>query len=76
MVVGQAVVNVAVVTASMPATGVPLPFLSYGGTALISNLLAMGILLNISRHPHQGSVGPTEPKKRLADEFLKRMAGG
>lgn len=76
MVVGQAVVNVAVVTASMPATGVPLPFLSYGGTALISNLVAMGILLNISRHPHQGSVGPKAPKKRLADEFLKRAAGG
>ena len=76
MVVGQALVNIAVVTGSMPATGVPLPFISYGGTALITNLIAMGILLNISRHPHRGSVGPKEPKSRLADEFLKRAVGG
>ena len=45
----QAVINIAVVTGSMPVTGVPLPFISYGGTALTINLFAMGILLNISR---------------------------
>lgn len=46
----QAIINIAVVTGSMPVTGVPLPFISYGGTALFVNLLAMGVLLNISRH--------------------------
>ena len=45
----QAIINIAVVTGSMPVTGVPLPFISYGGTALVFNLMAMGILLNISR---------------------------
>ncbi|MGL4761552.1 MAG: putative lipid II flippase FtsW [Sarcina sp.] len=45
----QAIINIAVVTGSMPVTGVPLPFISYGGTALMINLFAMGILLNISR---------------------------
>jgi cell division protein FtsW len=45
----QAVINIAVVTGSMPVTGVPLPFISYGGSALVVNLMAMGILLNISR---------------------------
>lgn len=45
----QAMVNIAVVTGSMPVTGVPLPFISYGGSALVFNLIAMGILLNISR---------------------------
>ena len=45
----QAVINIAVVTGSMPVTGVPLPFISYGGSALAINLMAMGILLNISR---------------------------
>jgi len=45
----QAVINIAVVTGSMPVTGVPLPFISYGGSALVFNMLAMGILLNISR---------------------------
>lgn len=45
----QAVINIAVVTGSMPVTGVPLPFISYGGSSLLFNLTAMGILLNISR---------------------------
>ena len=33
----------------MPVTGVPLPFISYGGTSLVFNMAAMGVLLNISR---------------------------
>ena len=45
----QALINVAVVTGSMPVTGVPLPFISYGGTSLFINMIAMGILLNVSR---------------------------
>ena len=45
----QAVINIAVVTGSMPVTGVPLPFISYGGSALLFNMIAVGILLNISR---------------------------
>ena len=46
----QAIINIAVVTSSMPNTGMPLPFFSYGGTALIILLSAVGILLNISRN--------------------------
>lgn len=46
----QAIINIAVVTGSMPVTGVPMPFISYGGTSLVINMMAMGILLNISRH--------------------------
>ena len=45
----QAIINIAVVTSSMPVTGMPLPFFSYGGTALIILLCSVGILLNISR---------------------------
>lgn len=45
----QAMMNIAVVTGTIPVTGVPLPFFSYGGTAMIANLIAVGILLNISR---------------------------
>lgn len=46
----QVLVNLAVVTCSMPVTGMPLPFFSYGGTALFINLCAMGLLLSISRN--------------------------
>jgi len=45
----QAVINIAVVTASMPVTGMPLPFFSYGGSAMVFTMAAMGIMLNISR---------------------------
>ena len=45
----QAIINIAVVTSSMPNTGMPLPFFSYVGTALLILLCSVGILLNISR---------------------------
>ena len=45
----QAIINVAVVTSSMPATGMQLPFFSYGGTALFILLCEVGVLLSISR---------------------------
>lgn len=46
----QVIFNVGVVTAMLPVTGVPLPFISYGGTALMMNLITIGILTNISRY--------------------------
>lgn len=45
----QAGLNMSVASSFLPATGVPLPFISYGGTSLIVNLAMMGMLLNISR---------------------------
>lgn len=50
MVAVQVVLNIAVVTSSMPATGVILPFVSYGGNALLIFMACTGILMNISRH--------------------------
>jgi cell division protein FtsW len=46
----QAFLNIAVVTASVPTTGITLPFISSGGSSLIFSLLAAGILLNISKY--------------------------
>ena len=46
----QAFMNIMVVTALLPVTGVPLPFISSGGTSLWITMASMGILLNISRH--------------------------
>ena len=45
----QAILNIAVVTTTIPTTGIALPFFSYGGTALIMQLAEMGIILSISR---------------------------
>ncbi len=45
----QSLIHIAVITASVPNTGMPLPFLSYGGTSLLISLLGVGVLLNISR---------------------------
>lgn len=45
----QAILNIAVVTGTIPTTGMSLPFFSYGGTALLLLLASVGILLNISR---------------------------
>jgi cell division protein FtsW len=45
----QALINILVVVGLLPTTGIPLPFMSYGGTATIINLFAAGIVLNISK---------------------------
>lgn len=46
----QAMLNIAVVSNTIPNTGISLPFFSYGGTALLLQLFQMGIVLNVSRH--------------------------
>lgn len=43
-------INIAVVTGSMPTTGLPLPLMSYGGSSLISSMLAIGMIVNVSRN--------------------------
>lgn len=57
MVTAYAVINIAVVTALVPTTGLPLPFVSYGGSSLVVNMAAMGILLNMSKRPVLDSGG-------------------
>lgn len=51
----QVIINIAVVTSSMPVTGMPLPFFSYGGTSLLILLCEVGVLLNISRAANSGT---------------------
>ncbi len=48
-ITGQAIMNIAAITSLMPLTGIPMPFISYGGTSIIFSLAAVGILLNISK---------------------------
>jgi cell division protein FtsW len=48
-IVGQALVNIGTVTGMLPVTGVPLPFVSFGGSALLFTMCATGVLLNVAR---------------------------
>jgi cell division protein FtsW len=63
----QTVINIGGITRSLPLTGIPLPFLSYGNSALIATMAAIGVLLSVSRYStrdgtltrRRGSPGPT-----------------
>lgn len=50
----QTIINLGAMVSIFPLTGVPLPFISYGGSALLANLMAVGILLNISKSNKAG----------------------
>ncbi|MEO7202479.1 MAG: putative lipid II flippase FtsW [Candidatus Tumulicola sp.] len=50
MIAIQAFINIGVVTSSWPVTGVPLPFISFGGSSLVVNLVAVALIANVGRH--------------------------
>jgi cell division protein FtsW len=50
MIAIQAFINIGVVTSSWPVTGVPLPFVSFGGSSLVINLIAVALIANVGRH--------------------------
>jgi cell division protein FtsW len=58
VVVLQALINMMVATGVIPTKGLPLPFVSYGGSSLMASMLAVGLLLGIDRklnRPHRGN---------------------
>jgi cell division protein FtsW len=58
-IVAQALFNMSVVLSMLPTKGIPLPFISYGGSSLVPTLFAVGVLLNISQHASAGSGAAT-----------------
>jgi cell division protein FtsW len=86
MIALQALVNIAVVTNSLPYTGVTLPLVSFGGSSTVISLIAVGMLLNISRHPAAAAESdgdddddapePPEPplRRMFARERVARIA--
>ncbi|WP_424445594.1 putative lipid II flippase FtsW [Microbacterium sp. CH-015] len=65
-IVGQALLNIAVVLRLAPVLGVPLPFMSQGGTSLLSVLIACGVLLSFARTLPQPALAPPPASGRLA----------
>ncbi|KIS27705.1 cell division protein FtsW [Arthrobacter sp. SPG23] len=64
---GQATVNMSVVTGLVPVIGVPLPFISYGGSALLMSLCAVGVVLSLARE----QMAPSAQPKRLLKFRIK-----
>jgi len=61
----QALMNMAVASGMIPSTGIPLPFISYGGSSVVFSLVAVGILLNVADHNARSAVeGESKPRRR------------
>ena len=65
MLIGQSILHLAVTSGSMPTTGLPLPFISYGGNSLLSSFLIGGLLLRCALES-TGLIGGLKVRKKLA----------
>jgi len=82
-IVAQALFNMSVVLSLVPTKGIPLPFISYGGSSLVPTLAAVGVLLNISQHAtgslsvgllRESSMKPEKESRKLRVAPARRMA--
>jgi cell division protein FtsW len=66
---GQAIINISMVSGLLPVIGVPLPFISYGGSAMVSSLAGIGMILAVTRvrpapdMPVKGPTGKADPAR-------------
>lgn len=63
----QAIFNLAVVTGSIPTTGIALPFISYGGSSLLASMAMVGLLMNIAKESFDAESIPARPRKRTRE---------
>lgn len=75
MVVGQAVANIAMVCGAIPVSGVPLPFISHGGSSLMMNMAGVGLLISISRRSTLGRrrIGTNQVAPSIREETKSRF---
>jgi cell division protein FtsW len=84
-ITSQAVINIGAVIGVLPVTGIPLPFISFGGSSLVITLVAAGILVNVASHERPpglagpsapaGAAGPGRPLPRVIDTLRRRDRG-
>ena len=72
LIMGQAIANLAMVGGMFAVVGVPLPFISYGGSSLIITMMAMGMLLNICDHARKHNSGDTPPETETPSAGLEK----
>ncbi|MDN5805851.1 MAG: putative lipid II flippase FtsW [Brevibacterium sp.] len=67
--IGQAAINICVVTGLLPVIGLPLPFVSYGGSSIVASLLAVGVILSFARTEDGASAAIKVHKDRVRSSF-------
>ncbi|WCE38720.1 putative lipid II flippase FtsW [Brevibacterium sp. BDJS002] len=67
--IGQAAINIAVVTGLLPVIGLPLPFVSYGGSSIVASLLAVGVILSFARTEDGAPAAIRVHKDRVRSSF-------
>ena len=72
LIAGQAIANIMMVGGLLPVVGVPLPFISYGGSSLLVTMVAMGMLLNICDHGRKPDAEFATQENKDKDENEKR----
>ncbi|GCE18107.1 putative lipid II flippase FtsW [Dictyobacter kobayashii] len=72
-IVVQAMINIGATTGTIPYTGVPLPFISFGGTSLVISLAGIGVLLNISRYI-QAPEDPALSRQTITKRLKRKVA--
>jgi cell division protein FtsW len=76
LICGQAVINISAVLGVAPLTGIPLPFLSYGGSSLVVLLAAVGILLNIASRGNARTASVSDRSRRDSRPRVARARSG
>lgn len=72
-IVAQALFNISVVLSLVPTKGIPLPFISYGGSSIVPTLAAVGILLNVSQHASGTIADFRSPISNLKKKYEGRL---
>ena len=63
--------NVGMTTGLMPVTGIPLPFLSYGGSNLVTNMAGIGLVLNVVRNRSVSNAVMLTPQTRIRSKYIQ-----
>lgn len=74
LIVGQAIINISMVSGIFPVVGVPLPFISFGGTSLIVNLMAIGLILSVGRQADGVVLQDTAPEPDASRSTRLKLA--